>query len=456
MVEELKGRSSRLLIAGTHSGCGKTTVTMGLLKLLSRNRKVQPFKVGPDYIDPMFHSHITGNKCRNLDSYILSPESIGYLFHDASILGDISVIEGVMGLYDGASSQMDIGSSAHIAKILNCPVILVVDAKGMSRSAAATVMGYTSFDPELNIKGVLFNNVGSEGHYKILRDAVESYSDVKVVGYLSRNPEFTLPSRHLGLVPESEINELDDLLEAVADELEKTIDMTALIRILDESSQVCYSYKKPIISKIKDFKVAVAYDKAFNFYYWDNIQLLEKLGGEITFYSPLKDSRVPEADLLYLGGGFPEVFAADLAKNRAMLEDVKKALRGGMTCLAECGGYMYLTESIEDLQGQKQDMVGFISGEATMTKKLQRFGYAKLTLEKDCLYGHKGDMLKVHEFHRSLVHLKGSYDYRFTLEKERLGTIWNGGVQVGNTLAGYPHIHWYSNLDTIKHVIEGL
>lgn len=453
-----QGQMPRVLIAGTHSGSGKTTITMGLLKLLSRKYNVQPFKVGPDYIDPMFHSHITGNPCRNLDSFMLDESTIPYLFHEQAKNVDYAIVEGVMGLFDGANVQSEIGSTAHIAKLLNCPVILVIDAKGMSKSAVAMLKGYADFDKDLKVTGVIFNNVGSDYHYKILEEAVNTYTNCIPLGYLRKDPSFTLPSRHLGLVPSSEVGELDSMLEHLADAMEETINVDGLLALFKDSELNLYSYEEPDLSPIGSFHVAVAYDEAFNFYYADNIDLLKKLGGEITYFSPLADKEVPHCDLLYLGGGFPEMFAKALEDNVSMRQDIKRKLEDNLHCIAECGGYMYLTDTITDLEDRTYDMVGLIKGHSSMTGRLQRFGYACLELGEDCLYGQQGDHIQVHEFHRSIVQLQEEYKKFYSMSKKRGEHVrtWLEGVMVNNTMAGYPHLHWYSNPDLIQKFIMKL
>lgn len=447
----------RVVIAGTHSGTGKTTLTMGLLRLLSRTYAVQPFKVGPDYIDPTFHSYITGHKCRNLDSYLMGQDNISYSFAKNVAGKDFAVIEGVMGLFDGAKPDDDLGSTAQIAKLLKAPVILVVDAKAMSRSCAPLIKGYSDFDPDLNVAGVIFNNVGSDYHYQLLKKATETYTAVQVLGYLKKDERIALPSRHLGLVPQSELTELDEILDVVAEHISETVDVERILNLIKEQGQSPLEVKGEGLEKIGDFKVAVAYDEAFHFYYWDNIDLLRELGGEIVFFSPLRDEVLPEADLVYLGGGFPEVFAKDLEANVKMREQIKLALEKGMPCIAECGGYMYLSQGMTDLEDNMYEMVGFLPGQAYMTKRLQRFGYATLTLGHDCMYGDKGQSIPVHEFHRSKVEgieKEGIYH----LEKVRGDnlTTWQCGATKNNVLAGYPHLHWLGNKSFITNLIKTL
>ncbi|WP_105615024.1 cobyrinate a,c-diamide synthase [Vallitalea okinawensis] len=449
----------KLVIAGTHSGAGKTTVTMGLLKLLSKRMNVQSFKIGPDYIDPSFHTYITGEKCRNLDSFLLEENTIKYLFNKNSKGKDVSIVEGVMGLFDGAKPDNDLGSTAHVAKILKAPVILVVDAKAMARSSAAIVKGYSEFDSDLQVQGVIFNRVSSEAHYELLKAAVEAYTDIKPFGYVKNDAAITLPSRHLGLIPSVEQEGLNERLDLLASSMERTIDVDGLLELAatPDSTQELH-YLEPSITPLgRKIKVAVAFDEAFNFYYWDNLDLLRAYGASIHFFSPLRDQMLPEdVDLLYIGGGFPEVYMKELENNRSMRLSILENLERGLYCIAECGGYMYLTNEIEDLDGNKASMVGFINGKSKMTERLQRFGYANLELADSSLYGIAGRKIKVHEFHRSIVELEEEKDLLFNMNKIRNGreSKWQSGMQKYHTLCGYPHIHWYSNFEFIENLLN--
>ena len=305
----------KILIAGTNSGVGKTTISLGIMQaLVKRNMKVQPYKVGPDYIDPSYHTFITGRHSRNLDSYMLDDEKIKYIVNKSSKDADISVIEGVMGLYDGFGIDLDNCTSSHTSKVLKSPVILVINGKSMAASSAAMVLGYKELDKDVNIKGVIVNNVNTNSHYQIIKSSIEKYCNVEVLGYFPPNNKFSLESRHLGLVPSVEMKSLREKFYTLADEIEHYIDIDRIIEISESDEfESDFDFQTLIENnKIKEHvnnkSIAIAYDKAFNFYYRENIELLEELGLEINYFSPLEDVSVPNADYIYIGGGFPEIF----------------------------------------------------------------------------------------------------------------------------------------------------
>lgn len=443
-----------IMIAGTKSGVGKTTVSMGLMAALSKRMTVQPYKVGPDYIDPAFHSYITGRGCRNLDSYMLSEEMIQYFYEKNMAGADMSLVEGVMGLFDGAEVGSDIGTSASIAKMLGLPVILVVDGSKVATSLAATVKGFDLFDPDLRMAGVIINNVGSKVHYDILKRGIDYHTEVKVCGYLLKNSALSLPERHLGLVPAGELDELNDVFDQLAQQIEATVDIEAIIELSHTGKQARQeAIKRPIEwpqlrSTGHKIRIAIAKDQAFNFYYQDALDLMaEEYGVEWLPFSPIEDERLPE-DIhgLYLGGGFPEMFALELSSNKTLIQSLHEHLEAGLPYVAECGGLMYLCEDLIDLEGVKHPMAGWLKGMTQMERRLQRFGYAQLTLKADCLFGSKGDSIKVHEFHRSSanVEAKALYD----LKKIRYGEViksWECGFTKGNGIAAYAHMHFASN-----------
>ncbi|MDD2211392.1 MAG: cobyrinate a,c-diamide synthase [Desulfitobacteriaceae bacterium] len=442
----------RLVIAGTQSGVGKTTIATGLMAALTRNRTVQPFKVGPDYIDPAYHTYITGRYSRNLDGWMLDADAVAYLFYKNMAGADIAVIEGVMGLFDGAENGADNGSTAQIAKILRAPVVLVVDAGGMATSAAALVQGYHRFDPGLQLAGIVINNVGGEGHYCLVKETIENYTGIRVFGYLSKNAGIKWPERQLGLVPSGELADLKEKIQGLAALVEETVEVDALLKLAETWSQNPPAGKVyiPELYPPNTVPVAVAYDEAFNFYYRDNLDLLIELGAEIRFFSPRTDRSLPEGVAgLILGGGFPEVFAAELQENISMKTSIKDALTAGVPYYAECGGLMYLAESLVDFQDNNFSMVGWLKGECRMTSRLQRFGYAYLELEQDCMWGEKGEKIRIHEFHHSQACFS-AIPTVYSLTKQRRDRItqeWRCGFQQGNGIAGYAHLHFYSNLD---------
>lgn len=447
----------KICIAGTQSGVGKTTVTMAILVALSKTMRVQPFKVGPDYIDPMFHSLITGYKSRNLDSYLMSQQVISHLFMKNAFHSDIAVIEGVMGLFDGASVGSDIGTTASIAKITKTPVILVVDGSKVAASIAAVVKGFELFDPELRIAGVICNYVSSEGHYQILKEAIELHTDVEAIGYLTKDMQVEIPERHLGLVPTDELLELEQMFERLSDMASKTIDLDRLLQLAEtpaEASQEQSINSSP--SRTKDIRIAYAKDEAFHFYYQDNLDYLKDQGVELLPFSPMRDQELPvNIHGLIVGGGFPEMFAKELAENEKMKICIQKALKNGLPYYAECGGLMYLCQELYDLDGNGHRMVDWFQGKTAMQERLQRFGYAKLTLDQKCIFGEKGAQINVHEFHRSKAEIESATIYG--LHKEKQGQIvkqWKCGFAKGSGVGSYAHIHFYSNLDFAHNFVE--
>ncbi|WFD09911.1 cobyrinate a,c-diamide synthase [Tepidibacter hydrothermalis] len=438
---------NKILIAGTSSGVGKTTVSMGIMAALKkRSLKVQPYKVGPDYIDTSYHTYITKRNSRNLDSFMLDDEKIKYLYLKNSKDADISVIEGVMGLYDGFGIDIDSCTSSYTSKILKAPVLLVIDGKSMATSAAAMVLGYKSLDKNIDLRGVIINNIASKSHFDIVKKAIEKYTDVEVLGYIPRNIEFSLPSRHLGLVPTIEMDELERKFSDLAQIIEDHIDVDRLIEI-SKSEDVVSSFKGDL-PKFENITIAIPYDKAFNFYYWDNIDMLKDMGVNIKTFSPLEDKHLPECDGIYIGGGFPEIFAKELEQNKSIREEIRKYHDNNKPIYAECGGLMYLGESIVNKDNEEYEMVGILKGKSEMTKSLRRFGYAKGCALVDTTISKKEDVVFGHEFHHSefITDEKCVYE----VKKERDSKIikeWMGGYQKKNTLATYLHTHFYSNLN---------
>lgn len=441
-------RIPRIVIAGVQSGVGKTTVATGLMAALAgKGCRVQGFKVGPDFIDPGFHTAATGNISRNLDSWMFSARTIRELFARSAGTADIAVIEGVMGLYDGCDGTREAGSTAQVAKILEAPVILVIDARGMARSAAAMALGYVKFDPRVKIGGCIFNNVGSEGHYRLLKEAVEASIGLPAVGYLIRNRDLKMPERHLGLVPTAEKESLSSYLESLADLITASLDLERILEIARSAPGMPAVSARifPGKPREKAVRIAVARDKAFNFYYQDSLELLEACGAELVYFSPLADARLPE-DIhgLYIGGGFPEMFLKELAGNQAMKESLKRAAGAGMPLYAECGGLMYLAEAIVDFAGQAYPMVGIIPGKAQMQKKLEALGYKTGEVQNDNILAKKGDKVRGHEFHWSrLTSLPETLPaaYRLSGGKGKEDRA-EGFVLPGNVLASYLHLHF--------------
>ena len=427
-----------IIISSNCSGGGKTTFTLGLMKLLkNKGYDVQGYKVGPDYIDTGFHSEITGKQSRNLDLHLMGEEGVKASFFRGS--GDFGVIEGVMGLYDGVSIT-EKGSTYSISKLLNdTPIVLVLTPKAQCTTLAAEINGIKNFK-NANIIGVVFNAVNQK-YYELLKAVVEENCDVKVLGYIPKDDSIKLESRHLGLVQSVEVNNMIDKIERCAKLIEENVDITYLLQNLKE---VKLEVNDRFHLENRKINVAIAYDEAFRFYYKENLELLEEIGN-VTYFSPIRDEKLPEnIDFLYLGGGYPEVFKEKLAQNISMRNSIKEALEKGLKCYAECGGLMYLTERIEDC-----DMVGFFKGYTYMTKSLQRFGYSNLEIQGEKIN------INCHEFHKSDVDIKEERIYNVTKESWSGDTLkWNCGYKKKNTIAGYPHIHFFGNMEFLEWLIK--
>lgn len=444
----------RLVIAAPYSGAGKTTVTIGLMAALTKiGRRVQPFKIGPDYIDPGFHTEVTKNHSINLDNYLLDKETILDLFHRYGKDADISIIEGVMGLYDGIGTMAMEGSSAGMAQILKSPVIIVLPAQGMSTTAAAMIHGLKDFG-NINVAGVILNKVSSKAYYDLLKDAIESHTGVKVLGRIPQTEEISLKSRHLGLVQSCEMEDKERVIDKLAGLIQEYIDLDAVLELANNAPELDIKAedlkaKEPIID------VAVAHDEAFQFYYHENLNILSRLGARLRFFSPLKDRTLPDnISGLYLGGGYPEVYAKTLEENQAIRDEIRTAALKGLPLYAECGGYMYLHEKLV-FNDQEYRMVGLFQGKAVMTKKLQNFGYAKLNaLEDSCIF-RKGDTVKSHEFHTSII--EGGEDQKLVLAQKTRNSKeiqWFTGSQANNAFGMYPHIYFPSNIKIAQNFMD--
>lgn len=433
------------ILAGTSSGCGKTTVTLGLLNLLKqRGWRVQPWKVGPDYLDTGWHTAISGVTSRNLDSFMLPQGVLNALFSERMQQADIAVIEGVMGLYDGLGTDPNECSTAAMAKQLGCPVILLVDGKAVSTSIAATVMGFQHFDPSLPIAGVMINRVNSDSHFQLLKTAIERYCELPVLGYVPTVSGIALPERHLGLVTARESAVAQQPWLDFADRLNQTLDIERLIALSEiDALPKGETPPTPLLAEGEKLTLALADDEAFNFYYPDNITLLERAGVRIVRFSPLHDAQLPPCQMIWLGGGYPELHAAALAANQPMLAQLREAHARGVAIYAECGGLMYLGSSLEDAQGDRHSMVGIIPGHSKMGKRLTRFGYCEAQAREHTLLAAAGETLRGHEFHYSdfFPQVPAVLDCRKQRDGETLKT-WSGGWQVGNTFASYLHVHF--------------
>lgn len=432
---------NRILIAGTGSGCGKTTVTCAILKaLVDRDLKVQPYKCGPDYIDTAFHTKITGRNSSNLDTYIIESEIIKYIVNRNSAGADISVIEGVMGYYDGIGSGSQF-STYTLSKITDTPVVLIVNGKGMAASVAATVKGFVDFKSDNNIKAVIINGI-NKSYYNLQKEAIESNTGIEVIGYMPYMENVNFESRHLGLVMADEIDDFYSKLNFIAKYACECIDLDRFIQIANTSKPIySFDFTK---QKLGDFRLAIAKDRAFCFYYSDNLNMLKDLGADIVEFSPIDDKKLPyNIDGIYIGGGYPEIYAESLEKNISMRESIYKSINSGIPMLAECGGFMYLCNRINLLNGKSYNMVGALNGEVNMTKKLVRFGYVELQSLNDNLIGKQNWTIRAHEFHYSDSTVNGN-DFKIT---KNSGVSWTGINATSNLCAGYPHINFWSNPD---------
>ncbi len=421
-----------VLVAGTHSGVGKTTVVLGLLAALKRRGlAVAPFKVGPDFIDPSHHAAICERASRNLDTFMMGEEGVRRSFAGGVEGADVAVIEGVMGLYDGLDAT-EVASSAHVAKALNAPVLLVINVHGTSRSAAAVALGYAKFDPGVEISGLILNRVGSQRHLSLLRSALEPL-EIPILAALPRKGEIELPSRHLGLTMGFE-GRHD--LAALADFVEENADLD---RILELGCEVPSSEPRPELDG-ESIKIAVAYDEAFCFYYTENFEFLRNLGAEIEFFSPLRDP-LPEAQGLYLGGGYPELYAEGLERSPTR-HAIRKAAEDGMPIYGECGGLIYLCESVVSKDGDiERRMAGVLPASTTMTGRLQALGYVEGDVVCKNPVVEKGAVIRGHEFHYSKMDCArdAHFAYRFRRGKGIEGE--KDGLLEHETLGSYLHTH---------------
>jgi cobyrinic acid a,c-diamide synthase len=432
---------------------GKTTFVTGLiLALKKRNLVVQPFKAGPDYIDPGFHTAASGRPCRNIDTMLIPRGRILELFTRSTEDADIAVVEGVMGLFDGAGGNDERGSTSHLSKLLKAPVVLLLDVRGMARSAGAMAYGYTLFDRRTNVAGFILNRVGSLRHFEMVREAVEKKTGLPVLGYLPKDERISLPERHLGLVPAWEGGSSPSFAGILSRHVEEHIDLDRLIEIsrsageLEEVKRSLFTGSSSETGRGKQkVRIAYALDDAFHFYYQDNLDILEYNGAELIPFSPIGDTSLPERiGGIYFGGGYPELYAEKLAGNRAMMSLIRDASKSGMPIYAECGGLMYLMERLVTLEGESCEMAGIFQGMVKMEKKLSALGYCRAELLEDSLWGKEGKKIRGHVFHwSSLTGVPNDQKYLFAVDKPGRGRIYDGLLK-RNTLAGYLHLHFAS------------
>lgn len=433
----------RVMIAGAHSSAGKTTISLGLMRALSRRgTKVQPFKVGPDYIDPGLHRHAAGRPSHNLDSWMGSRSVVETIFARNAASADISIIEGVMGFYDGARGERIKASSADIALILDVPVILVIDVGAMAQSCIAVAKGFIDYCPEVRIQGLILNKGGDYHKHWIVPD-LEKELGVKAIGCLPGDTRISMPERHLGLLPADENPELTKKLDQMADHIEKHLDLDTLLQIASRAPQL--DIHNQVQSQKYDVKIGVARDRAFSFYYQDSLDFLEEMGAQLIFFSPLDDTSLPPVDGVYIGGGFPEMFLDELAGNESMISHLRKARDAGMPILAECGGLMYLSEQIIDWEGRSWDTAAIVPARVRMTRQLQALGYVEASVLQDSIVGHRGDVLRGHEFHFSTVENIDPAAHAFSITGGMRAEARYDGFSAGNVVASYVHLHLRSN-----------
>lgn len=438
----------RILITADRSSSGKTTVVIGLMKTLkNRGYDIQGFKVGLDYIDPSYHDYITGNKSRNLDGFVMEEEDIRNSFVLASEKTDISIIEGVRGLYEGIEVESNIGSTYQIAKLLKTPVILVMDVSSITKTAAAILNGINNFQ-NVNIGGVILNGVNGKKHEKKLKKSINKYTDIEVLGLIPKTNEINIEMRHLGLIPAKEMNQdhdIEEKIKNISKLIKKNVDIDRIIEISKETKPLKepknrYKNKK----NKKKTKIGIANDKAFNFYYQNNLNLLKKHGANLIKFSPISDNKIPEeVDGLYIGGGYPELFADKLANNNSIKKDILNKAKDGMPIFAECGGLLYLLNELETEEGKKFPMVGLFDGIGYMEGK-RVIGYVKGKTNKQNLLGEAGQKFKGHEFHYSSIKDLDEQKFAFKITRGKGIRNSNDGLMKKNVLATYCHLNFLS------------
>jgi cobyrinic acid a,c-diamide synthase len=438
-----------LLVSGTASGVGKTTVAMAIMAgLRRRGLAVQPFKCGPDFLDTGHHTRICDRTARNLDTWMLSVEANRSVLRNAAHGADVVVAEGMMGLFDGKSGGTEIGSSAEIAKLLQLPVVLVIDASKSARSVAAVVLGFEMFDAELPLAGVILNRAASERHYEMLRDAINFSCKTKILGWLPVEPAIAIPERHLGLqgAAEQDADSQETVVDALASLAEKHLDLDGLLQLecaleMDEGGIARTGNLRPGDA----VRVGVPFDHAFSFYYEDNLDMLREQGAEIVRFSPLNDTALPSnLDALYLGGGYPELYAVQLSSNRGMLGEICAFAASGKPVYAECGGMLYLSERL-CVDEEIYAMAGVLPLSMQMTERLVQFGYVTVEFTEDCMLGRKGTVIRGHSFHYSRIASQGEMGTSYHVQYSMSGKEEREGFRQGNVLASYIHLHFRAN-----------
>ena len=430
------------VLAGTRSGVGKTTIATGIMGALARRGlRVQPFKCGPDYIDPSYHLMACGVPSRNIDTWLLPHDTALELYSRAAQSSDVAVVEGVMGLYDGHANLTEQGSTAEVAKLLRAPVVLIANAARVARSIAAEILGFQKFDPSVNIVGVILNGVGSPRHMEFCKPPIEDATGLSVLGYMPRRDDLRVPERHLGLIPTVEGVVVEEWFDRLTEQVERTIDLDRLL----ELSRLAGALKIaptvfPSEPQFRSTRIAVAQDKAFNFYYQDSLDLLEAWGAELVPFSPLDDSVLPgDIGGIYIGGGFPELFVRELAANTVMMQAIRDAHSQGQRIYAECGGLMYLGKSLTDFDGEEHPMVGLIPAKSSMSKGRLTLGYREVEALADGVLLARGERARGHEFHWSVADSPESPEQATYAVRSQDGRI--EGFRNGSLWASYIHVH---------------
>jgi cobyrinic acid a,c-diamide synthase len=450
-----------LVVAGVASGVGKTTLTLGLLEALRRRGlRVQPFKVGPDFIDPGFHALVAGRPSHNLDGWLCSRDYVRATVAREAGDADLALIEGVMGCFDGRGATSEEGSTAEVAKWLGAPVILVLDAGAMARSAGAIVLGFERFDPDLSLAGVVFNRVAGETHWTWLREAMGTRCRAVPLGFLPRRDSLTLPERHLGLVTATEHGLPRPVLDELSHAIEASLDVDRLLALArSDVVRAARALRTAPTTANRDAssgaRIGVARDLAFQFYYPANLDLLRAAGADLVFWSPLGDAELPDVDALYLGGGYPEVHAGRLAGNVPMREAVKAFAMSGHPVYAECGGLLYLAEALEDEAGVLQPMVGLLPTVGRLTPKHLTLGYAEVRLTRETMLGPTGTVARGHEFHASRIDPVPEWVPRaYTVHMSGSGAPRAEGYLIDDTIMSYVHLHFGSNPGVADHLVR--
>ena len=447
----------RVVIGGTHSGVGKTSIAIGMMGALARKgRRVQGFKIGPDFLDTSFHTAVTGRPSRNLDSWMMPRARIPSIFASGCEGADIAVIEGVMGVFDGIDGKSEAASTSEIAKMLKAPLLLVIDAYDLAGSAAAVVLGYKSLDPKLRLSGVILNRVAGDIHAKMCSEAIARHSKVPVLGAIPVSQDVKLPERHLGLVPASEMKD-GKVLDAIIDQTEAHVDLDRVEELAQSASQISAPRGRTTQYKIQRDKttIAIAKDQAFNFYYRENLDRLAEAGARIEFFSPLNDNVVPgSASGLYIGGGYPEIHAKALSENGPMLESISTLAMDGMPVYGECGGLMYLTRSIQDIEGIEHKTVGLLDAKTAMVRRLT-LSYTLAESTRPNILTPAGSIVRGHEFHfSSLQDVPPDAEFAYKLKRGIGVGDGRDGWTCYNTLASYMHTTFVSEGRMAERFVE--